>query len=276
MFSQPETILAKRFRVRAQIGYATLGWLYRAVDEKDGKEVALRMVLGVRGVEAARERLAALIERLSGVSHPGLAKVYDCDISDGQLWFASEWLGDPSLEHATAKTGGALDGAVVARIGIAVASALGAAHANGITHRGLKTRTIFVGNDRVRAAECGVAAAILADAPMLANTPGSTSPEQILNGVVDQRADIYSLGCCLFSAAVGRPPFSGGAGAQMVAAQVGFRAPRAREMNPAVAEGLELILLKAMATHPNDRFHSMGDFSSALSQWREITSDSRQ
>lgn len=262
-------ILAGRFHARAQIGYATLGWLYRAVDERSNREVALRLILGIRDPESTRDRLAALIDRSSKLRDPGLAPLLDCGVFEGQLWFAVEWVDGHALESLVTK-GGALPAAEVARIGIAVAGSLAAAHAEALVHRGLTTRTIFVDGARIKTLELGVAAAIFADTPFLTNTPGSMPPEQIANGPIDERSDVYSLGCCLFTAAVGRPAFGGpvGSGAEMRAAQAGWRSPRARDLNPAVPEGLELILLRAMAVRPDDRFQSMRAFAGALTEWQ--------
>jgi serine/threonine-protein kinase len=263
--AQQELVLAGRFRVRAQIGYATLGWLYHAFDLERGSDVALRMVLGVPDPDAARRRLAEHIDRLSAVHHRGLAAVFDCGVDGGQLWFASEWVHGRSLEQEVAEKGPLLAGAV-ADLGIEVARALGDAHDRGLVHRGLKTRNIFLTDGRAVVLELGVAATILSDGALLANTPSSMPPEQVLSRAMDHRGDIYSLGCCLFTALVGKPPFDGTTGSQLLAAQNGWRAPRARDLNPSVPEPLELVLLQAMAQRPEDRFQSMTEFSEALSR----------
>jgi serine/threonine-protein kinase len=260
-----ETILVNRFRARAQIGHATLGWLYRAVDERSGREVALRFVLGARDPHATQARLAALIDKLARVRHPGLAAVHDCGLFANQLWFASEWVAGQALEAVITRAG-ALPSPEVARIGIAVAETLAAAHAQGLVHRGLTLRNLFVDGARTLTLELGVAATILDDAPCLGNTPASMAPEQARNGRVDPRSDVYSLGCCLFTAAVGRRPFEGQARLEVAAAQAGWRAPRARDLDPAVPEALELVLLRAMATRPDDRFQSMAELAAALEQ----------
>jgi len=84
---------------------------------------------------------------------------------------------------------------------------------------------------------------------------------------MDHRADIYSLGAVLFHAVVGEPPFKGGSGDDLLAAQLGFRAPRPRDLNPTVPEGLEFVLLRAMARRREDRYQSMGEFRDALTKW---------
>jgi serine/threonine-protein kinase len=255
-------LVANRFQARKQIGYASLGWLYHAVDPARGNEVALRMVLNAKEPEAACTRLRAHIEKLAALRHRGIASVYECGIHKGQLWFTSEWVSGQPLDREVAQTGPLPLGAVK-RIGIELASALGEAHRHGLVHRGLKARNIFVGGDRVITVELGVGAAIFADGGVLANTPAAMPREQMMNDVVERRSDIYSLGACLFTAIVGKPPFDGGP-QELIAAQAGWKAPRARDLKPDVPEGLELVLLRAMATRPEDRFQSMEEFAQAL------------
>jgi serine/threonine-protein kinase len=267
---QQQSLVANRFHARKQIGYASLGWLYHAFDPARRAEVALRMVLTAKAPEAACERLRAHIEKLAALRHRGIANVYDCGIHEGQLWFTSEWVGGQPLDREVAKSG-PLSLAAVKQIGIELTSALGEAHRRGLVHRGLKARNIFIGGDRTLAMELGVGASIFADGGVMANTPSSMPREQMMNDAVDHRSDIYSLGACLFTAVVGKPPFDGGAH-DLMASQAGWKAPRARDMKPDVPEALELVLLRAMATRPEDRFQSMEEFAQALSR---LTLESR-
>jgi serine/threonine-protein kinase len=262
-----ELVLAGRFRVRAQVGDATLGRLYCALDAERGRDVALRVLSGLSKPEAASTRLAAHIARLAAVRHRSLAAVFDCGVDAGQLWFASEWVNGRSLDREVTDKGPLATEAVIG-LGIEVARALGEAHQHGLIHCALKARNLLLVPGRPVVLELGVAAAILADGALLANTPLSIAPEQIRTRAMDHRGDVYSLGCCLFTAAVGKPPFDGVAGLQLLAAQKGWRAPRARDLNPNVPEALELVLLRAMAERPTDRFESMGELAQALARAR--------
>jgi serine/threonine-protein kinase len=265
-----QSLVANRFHARKQIGYASLGWLYHAFDPARSIEVALRMVLNAKAPEPACERLRTHIEKLAALRHSGIASVYECGLHEGQLWFTSEWVGGRPLDREVAKTG-PLSLAAVRQIGMDLTGALGEAHRRGLVHRGLKARNIFVGGDRTLTVELGVGAAIFADGGVVANTPSSMPREQMMNDVVDHRSDIYSLGACLFTAIVGKPPFDGGAH-DLMASQAGWKAPRARNLKSDVPEGLELVLLRAMATRPDDRFQSMDEFAQALSR---LTSESQ-
>jgi serine/threonine protein kinase len=265
-FPQQGIVVAGRFPMREQIGHATLGWLYRVLDPTRGNEAALRLVVTVKDAAAAHGRLRAHIGKLAALGHPGIAKVWDCGMHEGQLWFTSEWLRGRPLDRSVSRSR-PLGLTAVKELGLQLTSALGEAHRHGLVHRGLKARNIFVGDGHARAIELGVGATIFADGGVMANTPGSMPQEQMMNDIVDHRSDIYSLGACLFTAIVGRPPFDGGAG-DMMAAQAGWKAPRARELNPAVPEALELVLLRAMATRPEDRYQSMAEFGDALSRLR--------
>jgi serine/threonine protein kinase len=267
-FPHQDLVIAGRFRVRSQVGYATLGWLYRALDAERGQEVALRLVLSAADSDAACSRLAAQIERIRKLGDlRGLASVYECGQHARQLWFTSEWVAGESVESALARVA-AMEPTDAARVGVEVAEALADAHNQGVCHGAVKTRNIFItAQGTTKVLELGVADAIFPSSTLLANTPASAPPEVILGSGGDHRSDIYSLGCVLFTAVVGRPPFGGGLGPELMAAHVGFRAPRARSFNPAVPEGFELILLRAMARQPEDRYQTMGEFKAELSRW---------
>jgi serine/threonine-protein kinase len=121
---------------------------------------------------------------------------------------------------------------------------------------------------QIKVAELGVSAALVTAAAGLASaTPSMMPPEQILVGAMDHRADVYSLGALLFFAAVGEPPFKGGSGEHLMAAQLGFRPPRPSDLNRDIPEGLELVILRAMARRREDRFPGMQALGDALASW---------
>jgi serine/threonine-protein kinase len=261
-------LIANRFQVRAQLGIGTMGWLYRAFDPEGNREVALRIATGVRSLVDARDRLVRHADRLASVAGAVIAPVYACGVADGQLWYSSVLVNGNTLDQILID-GGALAPADAARLMGIVGGALVEPHAHGLLHLDVKLRNVFVDGERVTLVEHGVANAILTDESRLTvNTPASAAPEQLLAGTLDHRTDIYALGACLFHLVVGEPAFKGGSGSQVFGAQLGWRAPRPSDLRSSVPDGLEQIILKAMARRPEDRFQRVAEFSDALSDWR--------
>jgi serine/threonine-protein kinase len=267
MKASAEALVAGRFRVLGQLGTGGLGPLYRALDRERGEEVALRTMATGTSQDVACARLATHIRALSGLADPAIARVFDCGLDGDLFWMSEELVAGRSLERAVTERGplSALEAAAVAS---EITRALQVAHAQGLLHRDLKPRNVFFDGHRVKVLGLGVSAAILTwSASLVASTPGMMPPEQTLLQAMDHRADVYSLGALLFFALVGEPPFKGGSDAVM-AAQLGFRPPRPRDRNANVPEGLELVILRAMAKRREDRYQSMAELEAALASWR--------
>src|SRR3569833_1717417 len=154
------------------------------------------------------------------IRHPGIVEILDCDLYDGQAYIVMEYLDGESLGGYLFRTGPLeRDLPFLIGAGTAVASAVGAAHSTGIIHRDLKPDNIYLhlgpsdGAVVVKILDFGIAKRALQDAApsqtntgVLLGTPTYMSPEQCRGaGRVDNRSDIYSLGCILFAAACGFP-----------------------------------------------------------------------
>lgn len=200
---------------KCQAGKGGMGVVYQAIDLTTGRLVALK-VLSSRGmVEMARFNQEAKV--LAELSHPGIVRYLDHGLTPGgSPYIAMEWLEGETLDERLQR--GRLGPAEVARIAQQVLVALSAAHGRDIVHRDIKPGNIFlVGRQLgdVRVLDFGIARRRL-DIKRLTRdgatvgTPLYTSPEQARGRAdVDGRADIFSLGCVLFEALAGEPPFVG-------------------------------------------------------------------
>lgn len=262
-----QQLIARRFRVVQQLGAGALGPLFRAVDSQRGDEVAIRLFTSVRANDVAVARLGAHVRALGGIEHPAIGRLYDLGIDEGHLWLSAELARGESLEARVGR-GGALGPVDAARLAARIADGLADVHRLGILHRDLKPRNVFVDGDGVAIRDVGVMAAVVSGPALTAlSSPGMIPPEQVALEAMDHRADVYSLGAVLFFAVVGEPPFSGGSAGQLQASQLGFRPPRPRDRNTTVPEGLELIILRAMARRREDRYQSMGELRDELARW---------
>jgi serine/threonine-protein kinase len=153
-----------------------------------------------------------------------------------------------------------------------VAKALAHAHERGIVHRDVKPENILLDGGHVLVADFGIAHALessggekLSQSGIVLGTPTYMSPEQAVAGtMVDERSDIYSLGCVVYEMLAGEPPFGGRTTQAILARHAADQVPPLRTVCPAVSLGLEAIVLRALEKAPIRRFQSASALVEAL------------
>lgn len=208
-------IVANRYRLRAQIGRGGMGVVWRARDERLGRDVALKVLHPwVADDTELRERFEREAAALARLEHPNLVRLYDVVESDGQTVLVMELVEGDSL-HAVVH-GRTLGWDEARRSCGPVAAALAHAHARGVVHRDLTPANVLVerGTGRVVVTDFGLArlARSSRSAPIsgiLAGTPEYWAPEQAAGHETGPATDLYALGCILFRLLTGRTPFEG-------------------------------------------------------------------
>ncbi|HTQ07680.1 MAG TPA: serine/threonine-protein kinase [Polyangiaceae bacterium] len=263
------------------LGEGGMGRVYRARHTRiASKQFAIKVLRPefTRNPEVvARFRREA--EAAACISHPNVVGVYDVDATpDGHSYLVCEYLIGHDLADEIA-THGPLAMAEAVHIVVQVCKALEAAHARGVVHRDLKPHNVFLlANERgvmaprpaVRVLDFGLSRFV--DAPgtqltqtgVIMGTPAYMAPEQADGTGVDLRTDVYGLGAVLFAAVCGRPPFEADTLQAVVLAVLSQEAPRARTINPAVPENLELVIQRAMSRRREERYQTMGELRRAL------------
>jgi eukaryotic-like serine/threonine-protein kinase len=209
------TPFADRYELKNQAGVGGMGTVYQALDHVTGALVALKVLHSHTTIEQARFDQEARV--LAELSHPGIVRYFDHGVTaNGSPYIAMEWLEGETLEDRLGR--GNLGPAAAAHVARLVLEALSAAHSRNIVHRDIKPGNIFLVGwklTEIRLLDFGIARRVL-DVKRLTRkgstvgTPLYTSPEQARGRAdVDGRADIFSLGCVLFEALTGEPPFSG-------------------------------------------------------------------
>lgn len=243
------------FRIVAPLGRGSMGEVWIAEHPMIRKRVAIKTIAPGRiGRVGARERFLVEAKVVAAIAHPHLVVGHDYGHTpSGELYFSMEFVPGQSL-RATLDAGGRLSIARALRIGAQVADAVAAAHRAGVLHRDLKPGNVLLADghdgDFVKVLDFGLARMIDATGPTDENavlgTPEYMAPEQCAGSAdLDERVDVYALGCVLYEMVTGVPPFVGEAGEVIKAHRE--RAPRPPSaLVPGLPERVEAIVLRAL------------------------------
>jgi serine/threonine-protein kinase len=268
-------LISGRYRLIAPLGDGGMATIWRAVDEQLDREVAVKLLRPQFSSDpgfAARFKLEA--RSAGGLSHPNIVSVYDygTDGDDGEQYIVMELVEGRDLSGVLRERG-SLSTDDAARIAIAVASALEAAHRKGIVHRDVKPGNILITDDGdVKVTDFGIARAVAeASMTVTGTTLGSVhyfSPEQARGDEVTGASDVYSLAIVLYEMLTGRRPFEADSAAAVALKRLNEDPPRPGDLGHPVPAGLEGILMRGLARDPADRFPDAGAFAEALRVWR--------
>ena len=265
-----------------------MGEVYRAIDSKLGRAVALKVLPAAMAQDA--ERLARFQQEaraVAALNHPHIVTLYSVEQADGIDFLTMELVEGDSLAAAIPATGLPLDRLL--RLGTALAEALAAAHDKGIVHRDLKPANVMVTADgRVKVLDFGLAKdvrpAATTDATMtgggqtqagvVMGTPAYMSPEQLGGRAVDHRSDIFSLGVMLYEMASGRRPF-GGASPVELASAILRDAPRPlTDCRPELPVALGQVVQRCLEKDRDRRIQAARDVAAALNSIAQQPSSS--
>ncbi|WP_290058056.1 serine/threonine-protein kinase [Amycolatopsis solani] len=209
-------MVAGRYRLRSVLGSGSMGTVWSAYDEFLHRQVAVKEMKVPPGIPASqadelRERTLREARAIAVLSHPNVIILHDVAREDDQPFVVMELLPSRSLAHIL-RDHGPLTVEQAAAVGIAVASALEAAHAAGITHRDVKPGNVLVASDgRIKLTDFGIARnvseATMTRTGIMLGSPAYIAPEVASGGAVIPAADLWGLGATLFAAVEGAPPY---------------------------------------------------------------------
>jgi serine/threonine protein kinase len=263
------------YQVQEQIGRGGMAVVYRALDLRLQRQVALKVLAPHLGEdEAFRQRFIRESRAAAGVDHPHIIPVFEAGEADGVLFIAMRYVsyGDVrTLMDAEGRLGAARATAITSQ----VASALDAAHARGLVHRDVKPGNMLLavtggsGTDHVYLADFGLSKHSLAASTLTATgqfmgTLDYVSPEQIRGHTADGRADQYALACTAVEMLSGAPPFTRGESMALLWAKLEAPPPALTERRPDLPRAVDTVIRTALARSPADRYPSCIAFATAL------------
>ncbi|MDX1948474.1 MAG: serine/threonine-protein kinase [Pirellulaceae bacterium] len=280
--SKGETLFAEHYTDVRQIAVGGMGIVYRAVDQRLGRPVALKRLRA----GASDERFRREAKLLANVSSPHVVQVYDLDLSRAdEPILCMEWIEGASLAQRiddARVSGQPLGGPQVLDWMREVCEGMSAAAESGIVHRDLKPSNILIDKQRrARVADFGLAMSQtslheLSLALQVLGTPHYMSPEQAEDPrTVDTRADIYSFGATFYHVLTGRPPFDGATVFAVLRKHSAEPLVCPRVHNPELSNRMCELLERCLAKSPGDRFSSFAEVraqlvpSAAQSPWND-------
>ncbi len=287
---EPGTQIGK-YLLRRKLGQGGFGSVFAAYDETLDREVALKILNAEhKASEDVMRRFLQEARLAARIGHPGIVTVFECaqvtntgTSADGVAYIAMELLDGESLAHRLHRSG-RMSPPTAMEIARQIASALETAHASGIVHRDLKPDNIFLVRDpavlhgeRVKVLDFGIAklhhiaSGVHTQTNEVFGTPRYMSPEQCRSSTqIDQRSDIYTLGCILFELVTGRPPFIGPTG-ELFAQHLMVDAPSVLSFVRETPYHVADLIARMLAKEPERRPQSMADVQRELEAGGAVT-----
>ena len=264
------------YRIVAQLGQGGMGVVYRAVDTRLGREVALKVLAPGPEDDPERERrLRQEAQAAASLAHPAISVVYEIDQAEGFTFIAMELIRGEPLQALLGR--GPLEASRALDLALEVAEGLAEAHGRGIVHRDLKPSNVMVTESgRAKIIDFGLAKLTKARDPIdsgvdtpprgetdpgrIIGTAAYMSPEQVRGGKIDPRSDLFSFGAMLYELLAGRPAFRRETGVETLHAVLKEAAPRLPSQGLGGAgEPLQRLLDKCLDKNPDQRYQAVPD-----------------
>ncbi len=250
-------LLDGRYRVQARIAAGGMATVYRAVDTRLDRVLALKVMHPTLATDQAFvERFIREAKSVARLSHPNVVGVFDQGADGTYVYLAMEYVAGCTLRDVLRERG-ALQPRAALDILEPILAALGAAHRAGLVHRDMKPENVLIGDDgRVKVADFGLVRTVDTQTTSTGAILGTVSylaPEQIDSGTADARVDVYACGVVLYEMLTGAKPHTGGSAAQVLYQHLHEDVPPPSQSVPGLARQLDELVALATARDPQQR-----------------------
>jgi beta-lactam-binding protein with PASTA domain/predicted Ser/Thr protein kinase len=265
-----DSVFDDRYRIIRKLGAGGMANVYLAEDQELGRRVAIKILDDRHAADDSFiERFRREAKNAAGLSHPNIVSIYDRGEAEGTYYIAMEYLSGRSLKELIVGRG-----PTPIRIAIdytrQVLAALGFAHRHGIVHRDIKPHNVVVDADgRLKVTDFGIArsgASQMTEVGSIIGTAQYLSPEQARGSPVDQRSDVYSVGIVLYEMLTGKVPFTGDTPLEIAMKHLSEVPVPPSEARSDVPEDLDLVVLRALAKDPEDRYQTAEEMDADLAR----------
>jgi serine/threonine protein kinase len=268
------------YQIGARIGAGGMGEVYRALDTRLGRTVAIKVLPAHLATDPlGRERFEREARAVAALNHPHISTLYDVGAQDGINFLVMEFLEGETLAARLAK--GPVPLAKALEYAAQIASALDKAHRAGIVHRDLKPGNVILTAGGAKLLDFGLAklraqvAQAGAVAPRELTGPGTIlgtaqymAPEQVEGKEADARSDLFAFGAVLHEMLTGKKAFDAPSHARLAAAILSSHPPRVSELEPGTPAFLDYLVGRCLAKDPDDRWQDARDLLAELERSR--------
>src|SRR5881398_3019220 len=264
------TVFDGRYRIVRKLGAGGMADVYLAEDQELGRRVAIKILNDRHAADDQFvERFRREAKNAAGLSHPNIVSIYDRGTAEGTYYIAMEYLDGRSLKELIVSRGPAPVKTAV-EYARQILAAVGFAHRHGIVHRDIKPHNVLVGPEgRLKVTDFGIArsgASQMTEVGSIIGTAQYLSPEQARGAPVDQTSDLYSVGVVLFELLTGEVPFTGDTPLEIAMKHLSEVPVPPSELRDDVPDDLDLVVLRALAKDPEDRYQTAEEMDADLAR----------
>ncbi|WP_405409262.1 protein kinase domain-containing protein [Streptomyces decoyicus] len=269
-------MLGQRYELVEELGHGGMGKVYRAVDHRLRRTVAVKTLSAELALEPEfLTRFQREAHAAAALNHPGVATVHDVGEDAGggaaEPYLVMEYVEGRTLSHVLKD--GVLPVAQAVDLTGQVLEALEHSHRHAIVHRDIKPANVMLtGTGRVKVVDFGIAKALTEVATRLTGTgvavgtPAYLAPEQINGGGTDHRTDLYAVGCLLYELLTGRPPYTGDSPFSVMHQHLAAEPVPPSRLRPELPPAMDAVIARALRKGREDRFASASTMHQALGE----------